>query len=90
MPIVLAKDRRRGLSFIKNNYPDIDVILADDGLQNRHLPKDIKSGLGYDADRGCGNGYCLPVDHLDRHCIVCLHMLNPFISMLKMINVAMI
>ena len=70
MPIVLAKDRRRGLSFIKNNYPDIAVILADDGLQNRHLPKDIV-WVCYDAYRGCGNGYCLPVGPL-RSPLYCL------------------
>ena len=63
LPIVLARDRRIGLSFIKTNHPDIDVILADDGLQNRHLPKDIV-WVCYDAHRGYGNGYCLPVGPL--------------------------
>ena len=89
MPIVLAKDRRRGLSFIKNNYPDIDVILADDGLQNRHLPKDIV-WVCCDATEDVAMAIVFQLGNKILIIIVCLHMLNLFISMLKMINVAMI
>lgn len=62
LPIGVHPKRAQALTALCQAYPDIDVIIADDGLQHLNLPRDIEI-IVQDA-RGVGNGYLLPAGPL--------------------------
>lgn len=61
-PIAVGKNRYEGALALKRRYPEIQVVLLDDGLQQSSLASDLKI-LVLD-DRGFGNGHCLPLGPL--------------------------
>jgi tetraacyldisaccharide 4'-kinase len=61
-PIVVSAKRRDALALLQREHP-LDVIISDDGLQHYALPRDIEVVL-LDAQRGLGNGLCLPAGPL--------------------------
>jgi len=61
-PVVISDDRSAaGRYLIENNA--CDVILSDDGLQHYKLQRDLEIAV-VDADRGFGNGFCIPAGPL--------------------------
>jgi len=60
VPVVIDPDRARAVSALEARC---DVILSDDGLQHYALARDIEIVV-VDAERGFGNGLCLPAGPL--------------------------
>ncbi|MGD9591174.1 MAG: tetraacyldisaccharide 4'-kinase [Candidatus Berkiella sp.] len=63
IPVLVTRKRSKALSYIEKYFPDIDVIICDDGLQHYALARDIEIAV-IDANRRFGNGFCLPVGPL--------------------------
>lgn len=62
LPIAVGKNRFEGALALKHRYPNLQVALLDDGLQQSTLATDLKI-LVLD-ERGFGNGHCLPLGPL--------------------------
>jgi tetraacyldisaccharide 4'-kinase len=58
VPVVVCRDRARAVERLHHHHP-VDVILADDGLQNTRLWRDLSICVFHDA-QGIGNGLELP------------------------------
>ena len=63
VPAVVAPNRPSAVSALLAAYPDVRVILSDDGLQHHALPRDIEVVVT-DGVRGFGNGQCMPAGPL--------------------------
>ena len=61
-PVAVARARREAAVRLLAAHPEIDVIVADDGLQHHALPRDIELVV-FDG-RGIGNGRPLPAGPL--------------------------
>lgn len=61
-PVCVAADRWRAAQRLCATHPDVDVLVADDGLQHHALARDVDV-LVFDA-RGVGNGLLLPAGPL--------------------------
>ena len=61
-PVFVAKNRVQAAQTLLAQYPDIDIIVSDDGLQHLALHRDIEVVV-FD-ERGVGNGMLLPAGPL--------------------------
>lgn len=61
-PVVVGRKRADAARFLLKRYPEVDVILSDDGLQHYAMQRDIEIIL-FDG-RGAGNGWLLPAGPL--------------------------
>jgi tetraacyldisaccharide 4'-kinase len=61
-PVVVARARVQAGRALLATHPEVDVLVADDGLQHYALARDIEVLL-FDA-RGVGNGWLLPAGPL--------------------------
>lgn len=61
-PIGIGADRVAVTEHLLSQYPDVDCILADDGLQHYQLERDIE--IAIKRERAMGNGFCLPAGPL--------------------------
>lgn len=61
-PIAVHPDRPLALKRLRRDYPEVDVVIADDGLQHLALGRDLEIAV-QDA-RGIGNGRVLPAGPL--------------------------
>lgn len=61
-PVMVGRDRAATGRALLAAYPDIDVLLTDDGLQHYALQRDLEIIL-FDG-RGAGNGWLLPAGPL--------------------------
>ncbi len=61
-PVAVGRDRVAAARALIAAHPEVDVVLADDGLQHLRLARDIEL-LVFDA-RGAGNGWLLPAGPL--------------------------
>lgn len=62
VPVSVHPRRARAAQALRSQYPDIDVILSDDGLQHLALARDIE--VVVEDGRGVGNGLVLPAGPL--------------------------
>ncbi len=62
VPFVIDPDRPRACRALLEAF-DCNLIISDDGLQHYALGRDIEIAV-IDAERGVGNGHCLPVGPL--------------------------
>lgn len=60
VPVCVASDRMSAYEALKTS---VDLIVADDGLQNRDLHRSCEIVL-IDSNKGFGNGHCLPLGPL--------------------------
>jgi tetraacyldisaccharide 4'-kinase len=61
-PVIIDRDRCAAVSKLRKEF-SVDVVLSDDGLQHYSLERDIEIVV-VDAQRGFGNGLCLPAGPL--------------------------
>ncbi|MDD3934776.1 tetraacyldisaccharide 4'-kinase [Rhodoferax sp.] len=61
-PVFVAARRVDAARALLDNYPHIQVLVCDDGLQHLRLQRDLEIGV-FD-DRGVGNGFLLPAGPL--------------------------
>lgn len=61
-PVVVGRNRVDAGRLLLANFPDVNVIIADDGMQHLALARDVEIML-FDA-RGVGNGWLLPAGPL--------------------------
>ncbi|MGN6527553.1 MAG: tetraacyldisaccharide 4'-kinase [Burkholderiaceae bacterium] len=61
-PVAVARARRDAALALLAAHPEVDVVIADDGLQHHALPRDIELVV-FDG-RGVGNGRVLPAGPL--------------------------
>ncbi|MDB5962361.1 MAG: tetraacyldisaccharide 4-kinase [Massilia sp.] len=61
-PVMVGRDRPAAGLALLAQFPDVDVIISDDGLQHYALQRDIEIVL-FDG-RGAGNGWLLPAGPL--------------------------
>jgi len=62
-PVVVGAKRNKSITYMIKHYPDVDVIISDDGLQHYAMPRDIEIVL-MDGQRLLGNQHCLPAGPL--------------------------
>lgn len=62
VPVVVARDRVAAAEALCARHPEVDLIVADDGLQHHRLRRDVQV-LVFDR-RGLGNGLLLPAGPL--------------------------
>lgn len=61
-PVVVARRRAEAGRHLLQRHPEVDVLIADDGLQHYALQRDVEVIL-FDG-RGVGNGWTLPAGPL--------------------------
>jgi tetraacyldisaccharide 4'-kinase len=61
-PVAVGADRVAAARLLLNLQPNVDVIVADDGLQHRRLARDVEIALVHEP--GLGNGWLLPAGPL--------------------------
>ena len=59
IPIFVGKDKVSVGQFLIDKYPNVQLILSDDGLQHYKLMRDLEICI-IDGDRGLGNNRLLP------------------------------
>jgi tetraacyldisaccharide 4'-kinase len=62
-PVWVGGDRAAAAQALLAAHPDVDIIVADDGLQHYALERDVEIAV-VDAARGLGNGRLLPAGPL--------------------------
>lgn len=62
-PVIVDPDRLEAVNFLLAHYPEVNVVICDDGLQHYRLPRDYEIAI-VDAKREFGNGFSLPLGPL--------------------------
>jgi tetraacyldisaccharide 4'-kinase len=61
-PVMVGRNRVEAACALLERYPEVDVIVSDDGLQHYGMKRDIEIAL-FDS-RGLGNGWMIPAGPL--------------------------
>jgi tetraacyldisaccharide 4'-kinase len=61
-PVAIGRDRVAAARLLRSMHPSCNVLVADDGLQHRHLARDLEIAVIH--ARGLGNGWLLPAGPL--------------------------
>lgn len=62
-PVVVGRNRPEAVEILLNHFPQVDIVISDDGLQHYALARDLEIAV-IDGRRRFGNGYCLPAGPL--------------------------
>ncbi|MDR3395673.1 MAG: tetraacyldisaccharide 4'-kinase [Parasulfuritortus sp.] len=62
-PVWVGRNRVEAATSLLAQHPDVDVIVADDGLQHYALDRDVEI-IVVDGQRRFGNGWCIPAGPL--------------------------
>lgn len=62
-PIVAGRKRINAIRLLQETYPNVDIVICDDGLQHYQLARDIEIAV-VDGNSRFGNGFCLPAGPL--------------------------
>lgn len=62
-PVVIDKNRVAAAHHLLDTFPEVQILLSDDGLQHYRLQRDIEIVV-VDGERGLGNHLCLPAGPL--------------------------
>lgn len=62
-PVIIGRDRIASVQYLQSHYPEIQLVLSDDGLQHYQLQRDMEI-IVVDGNRGLGNHLCLPAGPL--------------------------
>ena len=62
-PVVISRHRGAAAEYLLSRFPEIDVIISDDGLQHYKLYRSLEIVV-VDNKRGLGNQFCLPAGPL--------------------------
>ena len=62
LPVAVGSRRKAALDLLQARHPDLDVVISDDGLQHRALPRTLELVMMHPL--GLGNGHCLPAGPL--------------------------
>ena len=62
VPVCVGRDRCRARDLLLRDHPEVDIVVADDGLQHHRLHRDLEVIVV--DERGAGNGLCLPAGPL--------------------------
>jgi len=63
IPVFVGKKKVQVGQMLLKSYPDIDILISDDGLQHYELKRDFEIAV-VDGDRKFGNGFLLPAGPL--------------------------
>lgn len=63
VPVVVDPDRPRAVAALLDRFPEVDLVLSDDGLQHYAMDRAVEFVV-IDGRRRLGNGLCLPVGPL--------------------------
>ena len=63
VPMAVCANRQQAITTLLSSYPDIQLIIADDGLQHYAMQRDIE-WIVVDSARGFGNRQLLPTGFL--------------------------
>lgn len=63
VPIAVHPQRVQALTALCQQHPEVNVVIADDGLQHQALPRDIE--IIVQDQRGIGNGLVYQLDHYE-------------------------
>lgn len=61
-PVAVHPNRRLAIECMLDHYPEVDVIVSDDGLQHLALARDVE--IVVQDSRGTGNGHVMPAGPL--------------------------
>lgn len=62
-PVAVGKNRKSAISALLKRYPEIQVVILDDALQNRRLYHDLDI-VSFNLEQGVGNGWMIPAGYL--------------------------
>ena len=62
-PLVIGKNRPEAVKALLKAFPQVNIVISDDGLQHYALARDIEIAV-IDGKLRLGNGFCLPVGPL--------------------------
>lgn len=62
-PLVIGKNRPEAVRALLKAFPQVNIVVCDDGLQHYALARDIEIAV-IDGKLRLGNGFCLPVGPL--------------------------
>jgi tetraacyldisaccharide 4'-kinase len=61
-PVWVGPDRLRTIAALREQHPEVDLVILDDGLQHYRLRRDLE--IAVVDDRGFGNGFMMPAGPL--------------------------